>query len=280
MEIDPASDNCQRWNRRQHSWRHRSDGGFDRDRYTVEPIDRNTATGFVVQHHYSASYPSCKFRFGLFDADEQLVGVLVYSTPTNDLVLTNPLPELEPSSESIELGRLVLLDEVPANAESWFIARCNEEAAARGMLAVLSMSDPKPRKLDGRIIMPGHVGVIYQASNATYIGRSKAATEVLLPNGRILNGKTQEKIRGQKRGHVYSEAILTDLGARPMRDNERTTNKRAAAWMWGAVDAVGGVRVRNRGKHRYVFSLGTKSQRRRLRIANDPLPYPKEVDAA
>lgn len=275
LELNPASGNCQRWNARQHSWRHTSEGGFDPSRYSVEPLDRPAAQEFVLAHHYAQSYPSCKFRFGMYDADRQLVGALIYSTPTNDAVLTNVFPELEPSYESIELGRLVLLDEVPANAESWFVARCAEEAAARGMRGVVSFSDPVPRIVAGEIVMPGHVGCVYQSSNALYLGRSKADTEHVLPNGQVFHNKLKSKIRGQKRGHVYAEKMLVALGARPMRLGERPH-----AWLKQALLDVGAVPVRHRGKHRYAFAIGSKAQRRRLVIAGDRQPYPKEVDAA
>lgn len=275
LELNPASDNCQRWNNREHSWRHTSEGGFDPERYAVEPIDRLTAQAFVLANHYSQSYPSCKFRLGLFDDTATLVGTLIYSTPTNNAVLTNVFPELEPNSESIELGRLVLIDEVPANAESWFVARCAEYAAARGMRGVVSFADPVPRILDGRVIMPGHIGTIYQASNAIYLGRSSPETADLLPTGQVFNNKAKSKIRKQERGHGYAERELIALGAKPMRAGERPH-----AWLARALADVGSVKVRHRGKHRYGFAIGSKSQRRRLCIAGAPMPYPKEIDAA
>lgn len=273
-ELLPASDFCQRWTDRQHSWRHRSDGGFDPARYTVEPVDELTAKGYIVRHHYSASYPSAKWRFGLFDSGE-LVGALVYSIPMQDAVLTNPFPELEPTVESIELGRLVLADEVPANGESWFVARCGEEAAARGVRGVVSFSDPLRRIVDGRLTCPGHIGVVYQASNALYTGRGAPQTMTILPTGEVLNNRAKSKVRGQEMGHEHVERKLVTLGARPMRAGEKP-----AAWLARAMDDVGVVRVRHRGNFRYCFTLGTRSQRRAVRLGRPSLPYPKELDAA
>lgn len=273
-ELLPASDFCQRWSDRQHSWRHRSDGGFDPARYTVEQIDELTAKGYIVRHHYSASYPSAKYRFGLFEAGE-LVGVLVYSIPMQDAVLTNPFPDLEPTVESIELGRLVLADEVPANGESWFVARCGEEAAARGVRGVVSFSDPLRRIVDGQLTCPGHIGVVYQASNATYTGRGAPQTMTILPTGEVLNNRAKSKVRGQEMGHEHVERKLVALGARPLRAGEQP-----AEWLARAMDDVGVVRVRHRGNFRYCFTLGTRSQRRAVRLATPSLPYPKELDAA
>ena len=58
--------------------------------------------------------------------------------------------------DAVELGRLVLLDEVPGNGESWFIARCFELLRREGIVGVLSFSDPVPRTTaDGRKVLPG-----------------------------------------------------------------------------------------------------------------------------
>ena len=97
------------------------------------------------------------------------VGGPEYAVPVDAAVLTTPFPGLEPYVESIELSRLVLLDEVPFNAESWFVARCHHELALCGIRGVVSFSDPLPRhRSDGTAVMPGHVGTVYQALSFRY----------------------------------------------------------------------------------------------------------------
>jgi len=78
--------------------------------------------------------------------------------------------EKQPYAESLELGRLVLGDEVPANGESWFVGQVFRQAALAGVRGVVSFSDPMPRAAaDGTTITPGpYVGTIYQALNAVY----------------------------------------------------------------------------------------------------------------
>lgn len=265
---------CQRWTDRRQSWRHTSEGGFDPARYAVEPIDETTAKGYVVANHYSGSYPASSQRYGLIDGD-QLVGVCVLSVPVQTKTLTLPLPELEPFVESLELGRLVLEDEVPANAESWMIARVFEHAAARGVRGIVSFADPVPRVVDGRVVTPGHVGTIYAASNATYCGRGTARSLVMLPDGTVLNDRSMQKIRRQERGHEHVERTLIRLGARPPRAGESDMT----AWLWSALDDINATRLRHRGNHRFVFAIGTRSQKRAVRIALPSAPYPKEIDA-
>jgi hypothetical protein len=116
-EIATASPWCQRWNRRVHSWRHISEGGFDASRYSVEPISEGAARAWVVEHHYSGSYPAASQRYGLFDRSGELLGACVLGVPMTAAVLTNVFPDLRPVTEALELSRLVLADQVPANAE-------------------------------------------------------------------------------------------------------------------------------------------------------------------
>lgn len=115
-------------------------------------------------------------------AGQALVGVAVLSVPMRAQVLTDVF-DLEPYTEALELGRFVLTD-TPANAEFWMLSRVFELAADEGLRGLVSFSDPMPRQrevldiaTDGAIerrmetLTPGHVGVIYQATNGRACGR-------------------------------------------------------------------------------------------------------------
>jgi hypothetical protein len=56
--IHAASDFCQRWRGRRHSWRHRSESGFDARRYEAGPLIEARAQAFVEVHHYAGTYPA------------------------------------------------------------------------------------------------------------------------------------------------------------------------------------------------------------------------------
>lgn len=271
-EVFPSQPFCQRWTGGRHSWRHTSEGGFDPARYSVEELAEADAKAYVVANHYSGSYPAAQSRYGLFEAD-RLVGVCVLGVPTSKAVLTLPFPGLEPYVESLELSRLVLADAVPANAETWFIARCFEEAAATGVRGVVSFADPVPRLVGGEVLFPGHVGTIYQASNATLCGRGTPRTLLVLPSGKTLNARSIQKVRKLERGHRHVEAELVSFGAAPRRDDEDP-----AVWLAGAIAAAGVIRLRHGGNWRYVFRLGTKAQRRRTVVGLPSVPYPKRPD--
>jgi hypothetical protein len=156
--------------------------------------------------------------------------------------------------------------------ESWFLAHAFRLAACLGLRGVVSHSDPQPRhRPDGVLVRPGHVGIICQASNAVYAGRTGARTAALLPDGTMLSGRAAQKIRAQERGHSYAEQQLVRLGARPMRAGENP-----AAWLARALDDARARPVRHRGHHRYLFPIGPA--RTAVSIALPARAYPKAAD--
>jgi hypothetical protein len=75
-----------------------------------------------------------------------------------------------PTASAVELGRFVLLNEVEANAESHFLGRAFDILRSRGILGVVTLSDPVPRhSVAGDLILPGHCGIAFQAHNGIYL---------------------------------------------------------------------------------------------------------------
>src|SRR5262245_32628487 len=206
----------QRWRERRSSYRP-SGEVIDTRRYEVAAIASDAeARAFVESHHYSGAYPAARFRLGLY-RHAALVGVAVFSHPARDEVLTNVFPG--DARESVELGRFVLLDDVPGNGETWFLGRCFEELRREGLRGVVSFSDPVPRTTAaGAVVFAGHVGTIYQAHNALYLGRAKSSVLRLLPDGRVFSNRAAAKIRGRERGWRYAAAQLEAFGAAPLTD--------------------------------------------------------------
>jgi len=164
---------------------------FNPKRCGVAPITEAQAKAFVVRHHYSGSYPAALFRVGLFETNPcRLVGVAVFSVPPSQKVLPKYLGT-DGNSRGAELGRFVLLDEVPYNAESWFLVRAFKalRKARPAKSAILAFSDPVPRLAENDVILPGHIGTIYQATNASYVGRSLPKTQLLTRSGTEISAR-------------------------------------------------------------------------------------------
>ena len=260
---------CQRWRARRDLYRPAGEP-IDPERYEVIPMhDDATAKAFVLEHHYSGSYPAARRRFGLWRAPGELVGVAVFSVPVRAAVIESCLPGDWRSS--LELGRLVLLDEVPANGESWFVSRCFAELRREGWTGVVSFSDPMPRTtLDGHIVKPGHVGTIYQATNAVYVGQARRDTVRLLPDGSVLPSRALAKVRKLDRGWKHVVARLALYGAEPLDDGE------PRAWLDAQLPRIGVRKVRHPGNHKYCWAL----DRRARRHLPPSQPYPKLRRAA
>ena len=238
--IAPPRGACQRWTSGNHSWVRRSDGGFDSNRYGVEPISGTQAKTYVLDRHYSGTYPAAARRFGLFldpQGARELVGVAVFGIPAQAKVLTGPFPDLEPYRESLELSRFVL-------------------DGPRG----------------GSVVAPGHVGFIYQASNAVLSGRSTARTVIVLPDGTTVSERALQKVRAQEQGAQYVEARLVASCARA-----RTADQSPAGWRTDALDAAGARKVRHAGCLRYLMATN-RHDRKPLLTTVATAPYPKSAD--
>jgi hypothetical protein len=254
----------QRWRAHRDSYRPAGET-IETSRYEVAAIAGDTvAKAFVLEHHYSGCYPAARYRFGLYRSG-QLAGVAVFSTPCNDKALTNVFPG--PVAASVELGRFVLLDDVPGNGETWFLARAFELLRAQDLVGVLSFSDPSARvNAEGATVFGGHVGTIYQAHNAVYLGRSTARTLRILPDGTVFSARAIQKIRARERGWEYAAAILERYGAtRPAED--------LGGWLKAWLPRLTRTQ-RHHGCHRYAWALERRLRGRLVDVAR----YPKRLD--
>lgn len=254
---------CQRWRERRGTYRPAGETISTRA-WEVAPIDDDrTARAFVQHHHYSGSYPAARERFGLYSSSGVLSGVAVFSVPAQPKAL-DVLPGDRDSCG--ELGRLVLLDAVPANGESWFVARCFELLRREGWTGVLSHADPVSRSTAaGVAVFPGHIGTIYQALNGRHVGRTGPRTLRLLPDATVLSARAMSKIRKREKGWRYAAAILERHGAEPLRETED-----AAAWLRLWYSRLTRP-MRHGGNLKYAWALRSRD-RRHLPAG---LPYPK-----
>lgn len=262
---------CQRWRRGRANYRPAGEP-FNPAHASVAAIDEAPAKAFVLGHHYAASYPAVRFRAGLFIqerfAREQLVGVAVFSVPMSQHIIPRYFEGLEPNA-GVELGRLVLLDEIAANAESWFVARAfrllrTQLSRIRG---VLSYSDPLERlTATGEVVKRGHIGTVYQALNAAYRGRTRPSYITLARDGRIVSHRAITKLRAEVKGEAYAYEQLRAMGAPARRPFESGTEYAARALTDGNFR-----KVRHPGNHAYTWWVGE----RRARPIWQPQPYPK-----
>lgn len=257
-------------------WRVDRDEGFRKTDYAVDIIRDSVAEAFVAANHYSGSYPIAQERIGLFRGRE-LVGVAVFSIPINNNVV--PRYTGQPAKNGTELGRFVLLDEVPYNAESWFLAGAFKalRALRPNVSVVVAYSDPMPRRTSlGQVILPGHVGISYQAGNAHYLGRASSKVLHLNSAGVALSTRAISKVRLQEHGADSAEKRLVLLGA-----PARHFGQHPAEWINEVLASNVFRRVKHPGNHVYAWALGKAAEKANIAkgfIAGKQ--FPKALDDA
>lgn len=289
----------QRWRDGHHSFRPPDDPYIDTRHFEIEEIkgkgSDNLCRGFVEQHHYSGSFVASRRRYGLYDLrTNELAGVAVFSIAGGQHIAPYSFPFLDPL-EVVCLGRLVLLDYVKKDGESWLVAECHRRLYHDyGIKGVISFSDPVPRRSEqtGVLVMPGHKGVVYQALGSLYTGRSKPETVRFYRDSCTdVAARSLSKIRAKAKGSRdpvktdgWEAAVETIVshGARRPRQRELKGDP-LKGWLREAL-ATTTVAHRHPGKHRFLFGLDRRVKRELRRrngirgTAANHQDYPKVVD--
>jgi hypothetical protein len=189
--------------------------------YIVAPVSATLGKLFVREHHYSGGIHNGPMCYGLYErVGMRLVGVCAFATPASERVCAS-IFGLEFKRSVTELHRLVLLDEIPKNSESFFISgalRLLRQDRPK-YAAVVSFADP----------MEGHRGTIYQATNAMYSGTTERRRFWRDETGRLRHprqsGRNIGPVEAASRGWVpeYREGKHRYLWVLPMSKSERKT---------------------------------------------------------
>ncbi len=144
--------------------------------YRIREIGFTDCRDFMIEHHYAKGMANtCIQAYGLFEG-KHLIGAAAFNSGCSEAARSDVFgPDYK--STVAELHRLTILDVTPKNTETWFLARCFRQLHQdqHHLLACKTFSDPTF----------GHVGTIYQASNARYYGQSKPETFYLDQTGRL-----------------------------------------------------------------------------------------------
>ena len=200
---------------------------------TVAPVEAKEVREFARRYHYTGHAGADLWRWGLWHGPT-LLGVVSYNNGTKDSAAS--VFGEENKAHVWHMGRLALADECPRNSESRLIG---------GSLRAIAADWPEVwAVLTYAATTQGHLGYVYQATNALYTGVSA------------------ERM-------YYTDTKGRTMTQRPGRYQLKVADAAARGW----TKHLGGV------KHRYVYVLGSKTQRKeRMRLLRlRSLPYPKEV---
>jgi len=159
------------------------------NKYIIKLIDKITAVTYIKNNHYSKTCsPNPYPCYGLFEKDK-LIGVLAFAVPCSENVCSSFFGK-EYKRNILELHRLHIMDCTPINTESWFIASClkllkQKEPTIYGIVSFADASE-------------NHSGVIYQATNAYYLGKTNSATFYRDKEGRLRHPRQKTHINGKR----------------------------------------------------------------------------------
>ncbi|ASU00231.1 hypothetical protein [Aeromonas phage AS-zj] len=146
--------------------------------YELSLCERKEIKEFVEAHHYSHNINGLKtsYCFRIDDKNGKLVGSVIFG----QLSTTAWKKFSDKEDDVLELRRLVLLDELPHNSESWVIGSCLRILKKlKTHKVVISYADP----------FHDHVGIIYQATNWIYVGETPKDKLLKTPDGKLYHSR-------------------------------------------------------------------------------------------
>lgn len=207
--------------------------------YTVRQIPASQTHEWLLKKHYAHRIPSISYAFGLYDKELILVGISTFGQPPNQNIAYICGDKFKDTL--LELNRLVLSVNM-SNLASYFISKCF--GLLKKPAIIVSYSDPNY----------GHHGYIYQALNGLYTG---------------YGGENKEYIYQDKR---YNSRHIKDywFASRGVKfDYTKSIDDQFIS--------LGGTVVDVEPKHRYIFLLANKRDKKEMlhNLKCQILPYPK-----
>lgn len=197
---------------------------------TVSHVPTRDVDEFCRRWHYTNTGGNMAWNYGLWDG-VVLVGVVSYNLPT--MQACSAVFGEDHWDWVVHMGRLVCAEDAPKNVESRLISQSMKQLKTDrpGTRAVLTYAATGV----------GHLGYVYQATNALYCGMTAAV-------------------------HYYQDA-----------QGRRRASKQGKYVTMAKAQERGWTIHHEPGKHRYVYLIGDKRERKESRalLKFPVLSYPK-----
>lgn len=157
--------------------------------YIVTPCERKEIKDFIETWHYSKNINGVLSDYCFkMQREKEIIGAAIFGKPA----MAKQLDRF--GKETLELRRLVCVDNTHRNAESFFIGRMLRWLKNKtNVRNVVSYSDPEY----------GHEGIVYKASNFILKGKT-AEGRVIIYKGKKYHDKT---IRTKYKGNLKPFAL-------------------------------------------------------------------------
>lgn len=159
----------------------------------VAPCSYKAARFAVMNWHYSQSMPAGKLvKIGAWE-DGVFVGAVIYARGANNNI---GKPYGLQQTEVCELVRVALTKHKTPVSKIVSVAQKILLKTSPSLRLIVSYADPEQ----------GHTGVIYQAMNWMYVGKSQAQREVM-HEGKIMHKRTANALFGTIKGMEKSPIL-------------------------------------------------------------------------
>lgn len=236
--------------------------------YFVDVPSWYETVDFIAKNHYTGSVRFARLTVGLFNEDEELCGVIMYASPAQ--AATIPCYLGIEQKYGVELSRLILKEGLGRNSASWFISQANKflKLEMPFIKGIVTYADPFTlTDCIGNVTKTGHLGHVYQATNATYLGKTTPKYILVDKSGVVFNQRGLSKITCPKQGRGVERHVRKVLGI--ARRKETVDVK---VWLNDSItEAIsnGTLRkIKHPGLHVYGYDLGGVTFKQSL-------PYPK-----
>lgn len=151
--------------------------------YTVRLVEQKIAKQFIIEKHYSHSYPVGCVNLGAYYGEE-LIGIIVFGMSCQAKMASSIVPILN-QGDYYELQRLYVDDCTKTGFETWFVSKSISwiKENRPNIVMLVSFADP----------YYGHVGTIYQAGNWIYTGSNKGGYVYIDENDKVMHARTIAK---------------------------------------------------------------------------------------
>jgi len=161
------------------------------ERAEISPLQSSKGKRFIKKHHYTGTCHNGPKCWGLV-VNNELHGVIAFANPITEDIRRQVFGESFRGTV-FGLHRVVTLDKCPKNVESWFVRKGLNclQADSPQYWAVVSFADSTV----------GHTGLIYQATNAIYFGKTDGTYRYVDQDGNLRTRRDDNETISKKEAH-------------------------------------------------------------------------------
>jgi len=211
----------------------------------VQKVPKSVYSDWLLNKHYAKRLCSVSYAYGLY-IDGIIKGVVTYGMSPS-AGLSQSIAGDKYKNLVYELNRLITVNNLEKNVLSKFVTQSFKLLPKP--LIIVSFADPNS----------GHHGYIYQATNFIYTGVSSNSVQYEYPEGKEFHFKN---FRHKKHSSTFQKEIGKSKNEITNQDIIKFYNLQRKEIL---------------GKHRYIYILGSKKQRKTIlkEFKLNILPYPK-----